>query len=144
MNPDGSDLRAYVEGTSPGWNGTGSVITFTRRVGEHSHIFTYDLRTGKVAQLTRGDSNNASPSFSPDGKWILFSSDREVISHLYLMKPDGSSLVQLTRGDSQEIDPSWSADGTIYFSSDAGAAESIEKPSAWNHSNIWRLRPVLK
>jgi TolB protein len=91
-----------------------------------------------------GDSNNASPSFSPVGSWILFSSDRDGLAHLYVMKIDGSSLMQLTKGDSQEIDPSWSSDGTIYFSSDAGAGESIEKPLEWTHSNIWRLRPVLQ
>jgi TolB protein len=143
MNLDGSELTAYVEGSSPRWNKTNSIIVFTRQVDSYSHIFTLDLKTGRATQLTKGDSNNVSPSFSPDGRWVVFSSDRDVISHLYVMKPDGSNLVQLTTGDSQEIDPAWSNDGTIYFSSDAGSSESIEKPVNWSHSNIWRLRPVL-
>jgi len=144
VNPDGTEFTVYVEGTSPRWNKDSSMIVFTRRVGANSHIFTLDIKTGQVTQLTRGDSNNASPLFSPDGSWLLFSSDRDGVPHLYLMKNNGSSLIQLTKGDSQEIDPSWSSDGTIYFSSDAGASESIEKPLEWSHSNIWRLRPVLQ
>jgi len=144
VNPDGTEFTVYVEGTSPRWNKDSSMIVFTRRVGANSHIFTLDIKTGQVTQLTRGDSNNASPLFSPDGSWLLFSSDRDGVPHLYLMKNNGSSLIQLTKGDSQEIDPSWSSDGTIYFSSDAGASESIEKPLEWSHSNIWRLRTVLQ
>ena len=120
------------------------MIVFTRQVGAKLHIFTLEIKTGLVTQLTVGESNNASPSFSPVGSWILFSSDRDGLAHLYVMKNDGSSLMQLTKGDSQEIDPSWSSDGTIYFSSDAGAGESIEKPLDWTHSNIWRLRTVLQ
>jgi TolB protein len=143
MNQDGTEYTVYGEGTSPRWNEDGSMIVFTRRVGANSHIFTLDMKTGQITQLTTGDFNNASPSFSPDGGRLLFSSDRDGAPHLYLMKNDGSGRIQLTKGDSQEIDPSWSSDGTIYFSSDAGAGESIEKPLEWSHSNIWRLRPVL-
>jgi Tol biopolymer transport system component len=143
-NQDGAGFTVYVEGTSPRWNKDSSIIAFTRQVGAKLHIFTLEIKTGLVTQLTVGDSNNGSPSFSPDGSWLLFSSDRDGVAHLYVMKNDGSSLMQLTKGDSQEIDPSWSSDGTIYFSSDAGAGESIEKPLEWTHSNIWRLRPVLQ
>ena len=143
-NQAGTDFTVYGEGASPRWNKDSSMVVFTRRVGAYSHIFTLDIKTGQVTQLTVGDSNNVSPSFSPDGSWLLFSSDRDGTAHLFVMKNDGSSLIQLTKGDSQEIDPSWSSDGTIYFSSDAGAGESIEKPLDWTHSNIWRLRPVLQ
>jgi TolB protein len=143
VNQDGTGFITYGEGTSPGWNKNNSMIVFTRLVGAKSHVFTLEIKTGHITQLSVGDSNNASPSFSPDGNWLLFSSDRDGVSHLYVMKNNGSGLIQLTKGDSQEIDPSWSTDGTIYFSSDAGASESIEKPLEWSHSNIWRLRPVL-
>lgn len=144
VNQDGTDFAVYGEGTSPRWNKDSSLIVFNRRVGANLHIFTLNLTTGQVTQLTMGDSNNASPSFSPDGNWLLFSSDREGVPHLFIMNINGSSLIQLTNGDSQEIYPSWSSDGTIYFSCDAGASESIEKPLEWSHSNIWRLRPVLQ
>jgi len=143
VNPDGSALTSHVEGSSPRWNPTNTMIVFTRKVDSYTHIFTYDLKTGRVAQVSRGESNNMSPSFSPDGRWVVFSSDRLVIPHLFVMRSDGSGLIQLTTGDAQEIDPVWSHDGTVFFSSDAGASESIERPAAWNHANIWRLRPNL-
>ncbi len=144
VNSNGSEFTVYVEGTSPQWGPDGNLIVFDRMIGEKSQIFTLDLETGQVTQLTNNDSNNRLPIWSPDGKWLLFVSNRDGNYHLFVMKKDGSNLTQLTKGNSQEYYPAWSSDGYIYFSSDAGATKSVKNPLNWSYSNIWRLKPMLK
>jgi TolB protein len=144
VNSNGSEFTVYVEGTSPQWGSDGNLIVFDRMIGKKSQIFTLNLGTGQVTQLTNDDSNNQLPIWSPDGKWLLFVSNRDGNYHLFVMKKDGSNLTQLTKGNSQEYYPAWSSDGYIYFSSDAGATKSVKNPLNWSYSNIWRLKPMLK
>jgi Tol biopolymer transport system component len=62
------------------WSPDGKEIAFSGMVEGQSDIFSYNMSTKEVAQLTNDDFSDYAPSFSPDGKKIVFSSDRAAIA----------------------------------------------------------------
>jgi Tol biopolymer transport system component len=84
-------------------------------------IWSLDLETGKLSQLTRGVHLNDHPRWSPDGALIAFTRvEEDGISSLWLMEPDGKNQRKLTHNIACQF-PSWHPDGTsIIFSGNGG------------------------
>jgi len=146
---DGSLFTMLCPGIRPKWSPDGTKLVFYREAGEFNHVFTIELATGQVTQLTEGKHNNLFPCWSPDGGWIAFISDRdEERRHLYVMSNNGSSVTRYTSGKTDELTPAWASDGYIYFCSNAGGKFSGNDdpkllPTTWNYSDIWRIKPIL-
>jgi Tol biopolymer transport system component len=83
------------------------VFVSTRAAG-YSNIWTLDLESRRVKQLTSGAGGDFRPSWSPDGQWIAFSSSRGAglpfargrwehlqLADLYLVHPNGSGLKRI-------------------------------------------------
>jgi dipeptidyl aminopeptidase/acylaminoacyl peptidase len=95
-----------------------------------SDIYSVDLASGKVTQLTKRSGPDNNPAVSPDGKFIAYTgydmtTDTWVDSRMYVMGIDGSGSRVLTR----ELDRSpgnlmWAKDGSgVYFTvQDKGAS----------------------
>jgi dipeptidyl aminopeptidase/acylaminoacyl peptidase len=82
-----------------------------------SNIWIADVASGKVWQLTRGDSD-ADPSWSPDDKWIAFDSGRGDKQQLYKIALDGGEAQRLTNAMGGAFGPQWSHSGSrILFQS---------------------------
>lgn len=62
------------------WAPNGEEIAFSGMVEGQSDIFTYNLKTKEVKQITNDEYSDYAPNFSPDGKKIVFSSDRAAIA----------------------------------------------------------------
>jgi len=58
------------------WSPNGNEIAFSGMVEGQSDIFSYNLTTKEVTQLTNDEYSDYAPNFSPDGQKIVFSSDR--------------------------------------------------------------------
>jgi TolB protein len=149
LGTDGSLFTMLCPGLRPKWSPDGTRLLFYREAGDFAHIFTIDLASGQVTQLTDGKHNNLYPCWSPDGGWIAFISDREEgRRHLYVMNSNGALVTRYTTGKTDELLPSWSSDGYIYFCSNAGG-KSVSKdnpqvlPTTWDYSDIWRIKPIL-
>lgn len=146
---DGSLFTLLCPGRNPHWRPDGGSILFSRGTGEYTHIFTIDLASGQVTQLTDGKYNDLFPCWSPDGGWIAFISDREDgRPHLFVMSDSGDSVTRYTTGATDEILPAWSSDGYIYFCSNAGGKSASPElrgqlPTTWDYSDIWRIKPIL-
>lgn len=54
------------------WLSDGSRIYFTSSQSVTSHLYSIDIKTGKVIQHTTGAFVLSSPSFSRDGRWVAF------------------------------------------------------------------------
>ncbi|MDR1187843.1 MAG: hypothetical protein LBK95_10380 [Bifidobacteriaceae bacterium] len=112
---DGLDAR-YLHGVSP----DGAFLTF---IGGPElatlapyNIYTFELGTGALKQITDSDRRHDGAEYSPDGAWIYFNSERnsERIGHcqLFRMRPDGSEITQLTFDDRVNWFPHPSPDHT--------------------------------
>lgn len=58
------------------WSPSGNEIAFSGMVEGQSDIFSYNLTTKEVTQITNDEYSDYAPNFSPDGTKIVFSSDR--------------------------------------------------------------------
>ncbi|RZL68388.1 MAG: tolB protein precursor, partial [Pedobacter sp.] len=58
------------------WSPNGKDIAFSGMVEGQSDIFSYNLETKVVTQITNDEFSDYAPNFSPDGNKIVFSSDR--------------------------------------------------------------------
>lgn len=97
---------------------------------ENFDIFSKDLKTKKLKNLTSSPGYDAEGSYSPDGQWIVFASNRtgytEKLSEedqklfkqdpssqmeIYIAKADGSNVKRLTNHLGYDGGPFFSADG---------------------------------
>ncbi len=69
----------WAQGFSVNWSSDSKWITYQKQVAnENSAIFTYELASDKVHQLTSGYYNDSNPVFDPDGKYLYFTTDRQL------------------------------------------------------------------
>jgi dipeptidyl aminopeptidase/acylaminoacyl peptidase len=92
---------------------------------QESDVFTVDLATQKLTQLTTRDGPDNAPVVSPDGKRIAYLGfdDRlqgYQVTHLYVMDIDGQNARLVTGDFDRDVaDPQWSANSReVYFSFD--------------------------
>jgi Tol biopolymer transport system component len=92
-----------------------------------NHIFTIDLATGKVTQLTSGrNHHDQHPKWSPDGRRISFVSSRGGNFDLYVMNADGTNITRLTDHPANDFDPIWMPDGnSMIFSSERDSRSDL-------------------
>jgi len=87
-----------------------------------SEIFSIDVESGALTQLTDRDGPDAGPAVSPDGKrvaYVGFDDRRQgyQVSKLYVMNIDGAGGRVVTSAfDRDVVNPRWSGDGRgVYF-----------------------------
>jgi TolB protein len=94
-----------------------------------NHLFTIDLASGAIAQLTSGrNHHDTHPRWSPDGKRISFESTRQGGNQvdLYVMDADGANVTRVTDHPANDFDPIWMPDGqSLIFSSERDSRSDL-------------------
>ena len=67
------DIKEFTNIT---WAPTGDLVAFSGLNDGHSDIYTYNLSSKELTQLTNDKFSDFQPSFSRDGQYIVFSTDR--------------------------------------------------------------------
>lgn len=122
VSPDGKTVVFYSNRTS---------TTSPQQGQPTNQIYTLDLQTRTLKQLTNDNSGNYDPTFSPDGSSIIFKSTRDDgFGDIFTMKSDGTEQTNLTkeRKMTEEWDPVFSPNGgTIYFVSRLSGTHSTDE-----------------
>ncbi|GAB5520921.1 MAG: basic secretory protein-like protein [Rhodothermales bacterium] len=124
--------------TNPAWSPDGGTIAFSGIRGGISNLYTWDMTTSKVQQLTNDRYADLQPTWSPDGKRIAFTTDRgengsnfDLLSYspmrigiIDLETSDITSVVPF--GQSTHHNPQFAPDGrSLYFISDQDGFKDI-------------------
>jgi WD40 repeat protein len=106
---------------SPAWSPDGKKVAFEGNKGGQVDLFTYDLDTAEVKNLTQDEFYDANPAWSPDGQQLLYNRRINATVKVFMVDVnDPSRKVQLTFGDSLDIQPSFSRDAKkVWYTSDA-------------------------
>src|SRR5579884_4064834 len=135
VNTDGSGLRPLTSPTDnktlnifdvkPEYSSDGRTLAFAsfNRGGVIGAVYTMNLGSGKVDELTPSGIEALDPDWAPDGSRIVFWTHccMPLASGISAINPDGSGLVQLTSPtDASDLRPSYSPHGDrIAFEHDA-------------------------
>jgi Tol biopolymer transport system component len=118
INTDGSGLSVLFDHPqpcySPSWSPNGRFIAFESfaRIDniDYSNIFTYELATSHIRQITSGKTFDSNPTWSSDSRTIVFSSAPPgvpVRSSLYRIGADGANVARITDSLGIDWNPSW-------------------------------------
>lgn len=101
----------------------GKIVFSSGKVGDYD-LWSLDLSTREMRQLTHGKSWNDKPKWSPDGRRVVFTSNERVPigQEVFVVDAAGGKPVQLTRTGRWADSPVFSPDGEriAYISNEAG------------------------
>ena len=135
-------LKSVDEPESPAFAPDGRTIAFAALRGGVGDIFTVDLATKQVANLTDDAFADYGPVYSPDGTFIVYNARVSGNQKLFRFDLDTKKKTQLTFGTQDETAASFIDDNTLTFASTAtDPAVPLEPEVAKNGNiyNIWTL-----
>ena len=90
---------------SPDFSPDGKLIAFSGMRNSRRDIFTVNLETKEISNLTKDDAADYAPTWSPDGKSLVYLSRVSGNEKLFRMNADGTNPNQLTFGTHDEGGP---------------------------------------
>ncbi|MDP2055832.1 MAG: hypothetical protein Q8L75_19510, partial [Acidobacteriota bacterium] len=127
---------------SPDFSPDGRLVAFSGMRESQAEIFTVDLETKEVVNLTKDSFSNYAPTWAPDGKSLVYLVRVSGNEKIFRMDADGGNPTQLTFGTHDESGAQFLDADTLVFSSTAvNPAEPIDPEVAKNGQiyNLWTL-----
>jgi len=100
-NSEGGDLHqiTHFEGAtagSPQWSPNGQEIAFDLRAKGVSNVFTFNVKTEAIRQITQENSDTMEPRWSGDGGVLYVVSKKTGLPQIWKVPLDGNPWIQLT------------------------------------------------
>jgi Tol biopolymer transport system component len=113
----------------PAWSHDGTRVAFSsdrgNPLGSDYNIWTLDVRSGELTQITKNPADDYMPSWSPDDKEIAFASSRDNQS-VWIANLATGTEHKLGDAVGGHLDaPSWGGDGEIVYHKTTGGARNI-------------------
>ena len=111
------------------WSPTGTHILFTAERDGNREIYTLNVASGAIINLSRRGAHDYAPQWSPDGTIIAFISERSTAPLIFRMAWDGSDVRPLTTISHYPTQVTWSPDGEwiVFSASDSAASLSFSR-----------------
>ena len=132
-------MRSVDEPESPSFSPDGRMIAFSALRGGIGDIYTVDLQTLEVVNLTTDDFFDYGPTYSPDGKFIIYNARVSGNQKLFRLDLASKRKTQITFGTHDEASAQFIDDHTIVFSSTATDPATPIDPEIAKNSNIYNI-----
>jgi Tol biopolymer transport system component len=138
MNADGSGAHAVtppaLEGISPHWSPTGTLITFTSNCCRpNSNVYVMHPSGTGIRRLTHTPfpQDSFQSAYAPQGDRIAFATDRRYpnfcCNDLFVMRANGTQETLVHTGLTGVLNPAW---GTAPLAPSAAVAPAIRRPAS--------------
>jgi hypothetical protein len=127
---------------SPDFSPDGKTVVFSGMRNSEADIFSIDLETKQITNLTKDKFANYAPTWAPDGRSIVYLVRVSGNEKLFRMDANGGNPTQLTFGTHDDGGAQFLDANTLVFSSTAvNPSEPIDPEVAKNGQiyNIWTL-----
>ncbi len=132
-------MKTVDEPESPSFSPDGRTVAFNALRGAVGDIFTLDLESGEVTNLTNDNFGDRAPRFSPDGKFIVYTARVSGNDKLFRLDVDTKKKTQITFGTQDETGASFVDDHTIVFASTATDPSVPLEPEVARNGNIFNI-----
>jgi len=135
-------MKSVDEPESPSFSPDGKFVAFDALRNAVGDIFTIDLQTKEVVNITQDPFGDRAPSYSPDGKFLVYTARVSGNDKLFRYDFDTKKKTQITFGTQDETGAQFVDNNTIVFASAAtDPAVPLEPEVAKNGNilNIWTL-----
>ncbi|HOQ60173.1 MAG TPA: BamA/TamA family outer membrane protein [Vicinamibacterales bacterium] len=133
------DLKTVDEPESPSFSPDGASLAFAANQDGISDIFTVDLATERVTNVTRDDLANYGPTYAPDGASIVYLSRVSGNEKLFSIDLATGRKTQLTFGTHDDAAARFLDEETIVFPSTAMDPDTAIEPEIARNGNAFNL-----
>jgi hypothetical protein len=127
---------------SPAFSRDGKKITFSALQNGVGDLYTVDLDTKQLTNITKDDFADYAPTYSPDGKYLVYMARVSGNNKLFRLDLESGKKTQLTFGTHDDASARFLNDHTLVFASTAtDPAKPITPEEARNGNiyNVWSL-----
>jgi hypothetical protein len=132
-------MKSVDEPESPSFAPDGKTIAFSALRNAVGDIYTIDLSTQKVENLTNDDFADFAPSYSPDGTFIIYNARVSGNQKLFRLDLDTKKKTQITFGTVDETAVQFIDDHTVVFASTATDPNVPLEPEVARNGNIYNI-----
>src|SRR5436190_10115934 len=132
-------MKTVDEPESPSFSPDGRTVAFAALRGAVEDIYTIDLETRAIVNLTSDDFADYAPSYSPDGKFLIYNARVSGNQKLFRLDLDTKKKTQITFGTVDETSAQFIDDHTIVFSSTATDPVVPIDPEVAKNGNIYNI-----
>jgi hypothetical protein len=132
-------MKSVDEPESPTFSPDGRTVVVSALRGGVGDIYSVDLQTQEVVNLTNDEFFDYGPMYSPDGKFIVYAARVSGNHKLFRLDLDTKQKTQLTFGTHDEASAQFINDHTLVFSSTATNPSVPLEPEVAKNGNIYNV-----
>jgi hypothetical protein len=133
------DLATLDEPESPTFSPTGTLVAFSGMRNAKNDIYTVNVESGEVVNITNDDVADFAPAFAPDGKSIVYVARISGNDKLFRVDLDTKKKTQLTFGTHDDGGAKYIDADTIVFPSTATDPNQAIDPEVARNGNIYNI-----
>lgn len=132
-------MKSVDEPESPAFAPDGRTVVLSAMRGGTRDIYTVDLETQNVVNLTTDDFFDFGPIYSPDGSYVVYKARVSGSQKLFKLDLATKQKTQLTFGTNDETSAQFLDDHTLVFSSTATDPSVPLEPEVAKNGNIYNI-----